>query len=155
MSLKTVLQQFGHWFVSLFSNLDDAWQKEEPEVQAALVDASKFVQTIKTNVDETPDVVWEILQKDFPNMSENIIINNIQTAANGLDTSIKIVTGDPLQTLANLMAYLKTLTGNNWADKLQSFFKLIAAELAPGTPFEKIALFAQYVYMTFVQPHES
>lgn len=153
MSLKTVLAQFGHWFAALFENLATAYSKEEPEFQAGLITASTFVQDIKLNLDKTPTIVWDILAKANPALSENVIINGLQTVANGLDTSIKIVIGDPVQTLGNIMAFLSTQTGNNWSDKLQSAAKLLAAELLPGTPIEKIGLFIQFVYTNFIQKH--
>ena len=153
MSLKTVLAQFGHWFASLFKSLDTAFQNEEPQLQEAMIDAGNIVQDIKTNLHETPQFVFDLLNSKYTHLSESVLQNGLQQVANGLDTSIKIVASDPVKTLENIMAFIKTLTDNNWPDKLQSAMRLLAAELAPGTPFEKIALFAQFVYLNFIKKH--
>lgn len=153
MSLKTFLQSFGHWFTSLFESLDEAYKKEEPQFQAGMLTAATITQEIKENINEQPVYVWRLIQAVDTSLSENIIINAVQTVAAGIDSSIKIVTGDPVQTLGNIQAFLKTQTGNNRADKLQSTAKLLAAELLPGTPLEKISLFIQFVYTNFIQKH--
>lgn len=153
MSLKTVLAQFGHWFASLFESLDKAWEQEEPELQTAMVDASSFVQDIKENLDKPAEQVFELITQKYTGLSENVIQGGLETIASGLDSSIQIVVSSPVQTLQNIMNYISSLTGNQWSDKLQSAMKLFAAELSPGTPFEKITLFAQYVYTNFIQKH--
>jgi len=153
MSLASVLAQFGHWFSSLFKSLDKAWAEEEPQLQSAMIDASGFIQDIKENLDKPAGQVLELLTEKYTHLSPSVIQNGLETVASGLDTSIKIVVSSPVQTLQNIMDFIKPLTGNQWADKLQSAMKLFSAELAPGTPFEKIALFAQYVYTNFIQKH--
>lgn len=142
---------FLHFFGDLFNSTEKAWRKLEPEVQAALIHGSGVIDIINKNLDQTPEFVWELIQKKFPDITKE----NLQVGLQKVNDDFKIAEGidnpDLLTLIKNLQTYLASLKGQFWQKASSFISQTLAIVLAPNeTEFAKIVSFIEFVYRTII-----
>ncbi len=138
---------FLHIFTDLFNSAEKAWHKLEPEVQAALIHGSGVVKVINENLDKTPDIVFSIIEKKFPDLTKA----NLESGLAKVNAAFGIAEGvdspDLLTLIQNIQKYLSGLKGKFWENASSIISQTLAIALAPDeTPFAKIVQFIEFVF---------
>jgi hypothetical protein len=141
---------FLHIFGDLFNSTEKAWNKLEPEVQTALVHGTGVIDIINKNVAATPDIVWELIQKKFPDLTKDKVEGALAKATQDLKVAESIANPDVLTSIKNLQTYFAGLKGKFWQGASSTISQLLAIALAPDeTPFAKVVQFVEWVYRKF------
>lgn len=127
---------------------------EEPEIQTGLKTASQYVQTIKTEVKENPEVVSYLLRKIDPSITEDKLNELLQGAANALNIAIEVVNPTLVDTIKAIQAHAgeivpASIAHNNFFTGL---FNVLGVLVSPGTPWGRIVTFGIYIYNTYIKP---
>jgi hypothetical protein len=150
--LGNFFKKIGEIFSNLALGAEKVWNHYEPELQAAIKDASGIVALINKEIDQTPDFVYKAIEMKFPNLTKEKIDGFLATVAHDLNLAKDGVTPDPLVTIENICNYLKSHTGSNWAKVSEFLANSIALFLAPeGTVWNKIGTIMWWVYQTFIK----
>jgi hypothetical protein len=138
---------FLHIFTDLFNAADKAWHKLEPAVQNALLDGSGVVTAISQNLDATPQEVFDIIQKKFPNLSKEKLAEGLQKVNAGFHIAENAEAPDLLGTIKNLQTYFSGLKGKFWESATSISAQVLSTIFSPeDTAFAKIAMLIEYVY---------
>lgn len=150
--IARLLSAIGLWFTGLFNAVKRAWNSTSEDVQLALKKASGIVAIINQNVDKAPDFVWTLVQKKFPDITEEKFKAIMKVIADDLGIAESVTDPDlfvTLQNIINKMAELKG-TGSKWAEVSHGLYVAISIFEAPkGTKLAAIVSFAEYVYHKF------
>ena len=150
--LGRFFKKIGSIFSNLAAGVEKVWDKYEPELQQAIKDGSGIVELINQKVDETPDFIFKAIEYRYPAFSKaqvEAIINKVGADLNLLQSE---VTPNALDTLQNIMNYLKDRTGNDWAKASGFIADTIALFLAPqGTLWNKVGIVMWWVYQRYIQ----
>lgn len=142
MSVKTILEQFGHWVTSLFTTAEGHFNALPLNQQQAILNGSAIPQIIKTNLDagET-EITGLIIQKT------GLQADTINSLLQGLYKQFNVAT------LAEYQALLKSATGTFWATLLEGAAKFLAGVLSGGVvTWESLGLgLLTYAYNTFIK----
>lgn len=137
-----------NWGKREFGIIAKSFEAETPELQANLIQISGVLQLIKLNLSEPAVVISYLVRKQYPQLSEVAILGNLQEGLLGIGLS-GIITGDDLPTiLTNLAECTAHVPDVNWNTFWDGMFKSIAA---PLTQWEKVCVYAPYVYNVLVK----
>jgi hypothetical protein len=152
---------FGHFFnaiglwkpnfeksiVKIYEQLQDSERK-------AIEMASGWVAVVNTNLQATPDFVFDIIQQKFPGVSKE----KIAEVFNKVNKALKLVDDNTPETfedaVAVLQAYLSKFGEHAvWASATKMVVE-IAANILTGkaTPIQTISTVLEYVYQMFIKP---
>jgi hypothetical protein len=155
MSLKTFFGKVGDFFSHIFDGAKKTWDKLEPAIQSAMVDASGIIAVINQKIDATPDELKALIQEKFPNLPLEKIEEGVRKAAEGVGAGVDATSGDLTHMLEVLQAKLQSVKaedGSKWAGLSSLGAKLIAVALAPkGTKWGVFESLMEFVFRTFVK----
>jgi len=138
---------FLHIFTDLFNSVAKAWNKLEPKVQDALLQGSGVISIINQNLTATPDVVFDLIEKKFPDLTKDKLTEALGEVTDKLKVVQDIEDADLLTTIKNLQAYFSGFQGKFWEGTASAASQLLSIALSPDdTPFAKIAMFIEFVY---------
>jgi hypothetical protein len=138
---------FLHVFTDLFNSVEKAWHKLDPAVQDALIKGSGVISIINSNLQATPDVVFDLIQKKYPDVTKEKLTEALANVTDKLNVAQGVASPDLLTTIQNLQTYFSGFQGKFWEGTASTASQLLSIALAPDeTPFGKIALFMEYVY---------
>jgi len=150
--LQKFLHKIGDFFTGLFNKAKHAWNNIEPLVQEALKQGSDVIYTINTNIDATPDFIWEELQKKWPGLTKEELHKYLLEATQGTAVASEIANQDLETTILALQRWLGSLEGKTWANISEALAKAYAAAKAPKeTKFGAISALMQFVYHAFIK----
>lgn len=150
--ISNLLDKLGHFFKGLFNEAERAWNKLEPEIQTALLHGSGVIAIVNENLDKTPDFVFELIQKKFPDLTEEKLKAGLVKVNEAFKIAEDINNADLLTLLKNLQTFLSSLHGSFWEGVSSTLAQLLSIALAPEmTPFAKISLLAEFVYNKFIK----
>ena len=153
--LSKLLAIIGSFFSGLFNAAEKTWNKLEPEIRAAMLQASDVVAIVNENVDQTPQFVLEIVQQKYPAFTLDQIHEAIKKGSQGLSIGAQVLDNDILSNIQLLQKYLEGLEGSTWANISQTLMKGMAVFMAPkGTKFAVISSLAEFVYQRFIKKRE-
>lgn len=145
-------ENFAEWVKGLFNAAEKAWHKLEPEIQDALLKGSGIIAVINENLGKTPDVVFELIQSKFPDISKEKLHEVLTVVDKQFGTAATIEDPDLLTTIENLQEFLSGLQGNVWQGISSSMAQVLSIAFADEkTPFAKIQMLMEYVYNEFVK----
>lgn len=127
---------------------------EEPQIQAGLKTASQYVQTIKTEVKENPEVVSYLLRKIDSSITEDKLNELLQGAANALNIAIEAVNPTLVDTIKAIQAHASEIVPASIAHNnfFTGLFNVLGVLVSPGTPWGKVVTFGVYIYNTYIKP---
>jgi len=138
---------FLHIFTDLFNSIEKAWNKLEPEVQSALIKGSGVISVINQNLQSTPQEVFDLIEKKFPDLTKEKLTDGLAKVTAGLKVAQDTANPDALTTIQNLQTYFSGLQGKFWQGASSTMSQILAIALSPDdTSFGKIAMFIEYVY---------
>ena len=138
---------FLHIFTDLFDSAAKAWNKLEPKVQDALLKGSGIISVINQNLEATPDEVFDLIEKKFPDVTKENLTEALAKVTDKLKVAEDIENPDLLTTIKNLQAYFAGFKGKFWESTASTASQLLSIALSPDeTPFAKVAMFIEYVY---------
>jgi len=138
---------FLHIFTDLFDSAAKAWNKLEPKVQDALLKGSGIISVINQNLEATPDEVFDLIEKKFPDVTKENLTEALAKVTDKLKVAEDIENPDLLTTIKNLQAYFAGFKGKFWEGTASTASQLLSIALSPDeTPFAKVAMFIEYVY---------
>jgi len=138
---------FLHIFTDIFNSTEKAWNKLEPDVQNALVRGSGVISIINENLQATPDVVFDLISKKFPDLTKDNLTTGLAKVTADLKVAEDVANPDVLTTIKNLQTYFAGLQGKFWQGAASTMSQILAIALAPDeTPFAKVAMFIEFVY---------
>lgn len=150
-----LLEKIGdafEWLGKIFDAAESAWDKVDEPLQKALLAAAGIVNIIKVNLDANPDFIMGLIQKAFPNLSEEELKDAIHEVNKVMNIASDIEDDDLSNTISNLQKYLQTVTDNKLIDGvLSSIAQLMTVALSPDTPQAKIAMLIEFVYQKFIK----
>ena len=149
--VKNFLKSRGLGFVSLFDWFASAWKKLSTTEKDAAVKASGIIAIINANLTATPDIVFQLIQIKFPDITKEKLTSYLSTITSTIKDVDGVVNADFATTLSNLQSYLGKYSGNQWVTITQGVVGLLAGLLAPSTPIQKITLVLEYVYQNFIK----
>ena len=143
---------FLHIFTDLFNSAEKAWHKLEPEVQDSLIKGSGIIEVINKNIESTPDEVFELIQKKFPDVTKEKLEAGLQKVSEGFGIATDVTNTPDLQTLiTNIQKYLSSLKGKFWESASSIAAQLLSIFFAPDeTPFAKVVQFIEYAYRKII-----
>ncbi len=138
---------FLHIFTDLFNSVEKAWNKLDPKVQDAVIKGSGVISIINSNLQSTPDVVFDLIEKKYPDVTKENLTAALANVTDKLNVAQGIANPDLLTTIKNLQTYFSGFQGKFWEGTASTASQLLSIALAPDeTPFAKVALFIEYVY---------
>lgn len=147
-----LLHKIGDFFTNLFHSAEKLWDKVPPDLQEALMQGSEFVNIINTNLDETPDFIFELLQQKYPNLTKEELHGYLTKALEGTAIAHEVTNQNLEQTIVALQTYLGSLSGTTWAKISGLIAQGYAAAKAPsGTKWAAIASLINFVYHAFIK----
>ena len=141
------------WLAHIFDAAEKAWDKVDEPLQKALITATSVVNIISTNLNAAPELIMSLINKAFPDLSEEELkkaiteVNKVLNISSGIeDQSLPIL-------ITNLQKYLLTVTDSKLIDGvLSSTAQLMTVALSHETPSQaKVAMLVEYVYQKFVK----
>lgn len=134
-------------FTDLFNSIAKAWKKLNPEVKDALVHGSGVISIINEHLQDTPEVVFDLIEKKFPKLTKEKLSGALTEVSDKLKVAQNTADPDLLTTIKNLQAYFSSLEGRFWEGAASTTSQLLSIALSPDdTPFAKITMFMEYVY---------
>jgi len=150
--LGRILAKIGDIFEGIFNAAAKTYNNQSPEVQAALKDGSEILNIINNNVKEAPEFVIELIQKAFPNLDRETLLEGLKQVSKGINQTDAILADTLEETILNLQKYLESLEGTFWAGVSELSAKLLAVFFAPsGTKWVVISSLMEYVYQKIVK----
>lgn len=147
-----LLAKIGQFFEGLFNAAAKTYNAQSQEVQDALKDGSEILDIINRNVTEAPEFVIDLIQKAFPALTREVLLNGLKEVAKGINQADAIAADTLEDTVKNLQAYLESLEGKFWAGVSELSAKLLAVFFAPaGTKWVTISSLMEYVYHKLVK----
>jgi hypothetical protein len=147
-----LLAKIGNFFEGLFDAAAKTYNAQSPEIQAALKDGSAILAIINENVSKAPEFVIELIQKAFPSITREVLLNGLKDVAKGINQAEAIAADNLEDTVKNLQSYFESLEGKFWAGVSELGAKLLAVFFAPtGTKWATISSLMEYVYQKFVK----
>lgn len=138
---------FLHIFTDLFNAAERAWDKLEPKVQDALIDGSGVVNVISQNLEASPEVVFDLIQEKFPNLSKEKLTNGLTKVSDGFKLAQDTAEPDLFTTIKNLQTYFSGLQGKFWESATSISAQVLSTVFSPDdTAFAKISSLIEYVY---------
>lgn len=137
-----IFKKLGNWLTGVVDSLNNFFNKAQnaiekvfnalsKEAQQVTIEASRIIDIINKNVDETPEVVVQLIEASFPGISKEKIKKLLATAADEVNNT-NTLANLPLETLINkLQDYLKTRPSDEaWAKASSGLAKILALLLA-------------------------
>jgi len=147
-----LIEKIGDFFEGLFNAAAKTYNSQSPQVQDALKDGSRILDIINRNVSEAPDVVIALIQKAFPSMQRETLLEGLKAVSKGLNLTDAILADTLEETVLNLQKYLESLEGTFWAGVSELAAKLLAVFFAPsGTKWVTISSLMEFVYHKLVK----
>lgn len=138
---------FLHIFTDLFNSAEKVWNKLEPKVQNALLDGSGIIGVISQNLEESPEGLFELIQKKFPGISKEKLTEGLAKVTNGFNLAQDVAQPDLLTTIKNLQTYFSGLKGKFWESATSISAQVLSTIFSPDeTPFAKISTLIEFVY---------
>ncbi len=136
-----------NWGKREFGIIAKSFEGEPEHVQNTMIAISVLLQVIKPNLNEQPVVVAYLINKTDPELSEVAVIGNLQLGLEGI-SHINYPEDLPgiLTTIGERLSGRTIVQYNTFWDGM---FKAIAA---PLTQWEKVCIYAPYVYNVLVKP---
>lgn len=150
--LGRILAKIGEIFEGIFNAAAKTYNEQSPEVQAALKDGSEILSIINKNVTEAPEFVIELIQKAFPSLDRETLLDGLKAVAKGINQTDAILADTLEETILNLQKHLESLEGTFWAGVSELSAKLLAVFFAPaGTKWVVISSLMEYVYQKIIK----
>lgn len=147
-----IIKKFGEWIGDLFAQSEVLYSKLTAAETKAANWAYGVIAIINANIDKVPSEVIAIIQEKYPDLSLDLLHGFLDK----LIADMKFIQGETPVTLPDAIALLKTylskLDGDVWGQISQGIGSALAVLLSPGTPVQKFAAIAEYVYQLFVKP---
>src|SRR5689334_8678146 len=143
--------KIGIWHPKIEDGIEDLYNKLHDTEKQAVQNASGWIAIINSNLQATPDFVFDLIQKKFPGASKE----SITGALNKLNAEILKVdanTPDDFGTaLSKLQDFLGKYQGNAWIAITRAVVAVLSDVLMNGTtPIQKIETVLEFVYRTFI-----
>lgn len=151
--IGNLIKKFGDWFSDLFKHSESLYEKLTEEEKKAANWGYGVIAIVNANIDKLPSEIKEIISEKYPDLSVDVIHGFLDRLLNDLkavDNSIPLSLEDALESLKN---YLGKLDGDIWKTISAGIGSALAVLFSPGTPVQKFASIAEYVYQLFVKPH--
>lgn len=147
-----LLEKIGSFFKGLFDAAERAYNKLQPEVKKAMVQASEVLSILNKHVNESPEFVIALIQKAFPELDREKMLEGLNKVSEGLNVVDAIEAETLEDTVRNLQKYLEGLQGEKWAGVSSLGAKLLAIFLSPkGVKYAIVELLMEFVYTKFVK----
>lgn len=147
-----LLAKIGQFFEGLFNAAAKTYNAQSQEVQDALKDGSEILDIINRNVTEAPEFVIDMIQKAFPSLTREKLLEGLSAVAKGINHADAIAADTLEDTIKNLQEYLESLEGTFWAGVTELSAKILAIFFAPaGTKWVTISSLMEYVYQKLVK----
>lgn len=141
------------WLAHIFDAAEKAWDKVDEPLKKALITASSIVNIISTNLNAAPEFIMSLINKAFPDLSEQDLKKALDQVNKVLNISSQVEDENLTTVISNLQKYLQTVTDSKLLDGvLSSVAQLMTVALSDETPSQaKIAMLVEYVYQKFVK----
>jgi hypothetical protein len=145
-------ERIGIWRPSVEGAIEDLYNKLHDPEKEAVQNASGWIAIINANLQATPDIVFDIIQKKFPGATKE----SITGALNKLNAQIlKVDASTPddfSAALSKLQEYLSKYQGNTWIAITRAVVAVLSDVLMNGTtPIQRIETVLEFVYRTFIK----
>jgi hypothetical protein len=138
-----------NWGKREFGIIAKSFESETPEVQNTMIAISGMLQIIKLNLKEQPLVIAYLVKKHLPELGELGVLGNLQLGIDGIGLT-GVIEGETLSDLlTSLVDGTNHIPDTNWNTFWHGMFTAIAA---PLTQWEKVVIYAPYVYNVLVKP---
>lgn len=137
-----------NWGKREFGIIAKSFESESTELQNTMVAISGVLQLIKLNLSEPAVVISYLVRKQYPQLSEIAILGNLQDGIIGISQA-GVIIGDMLpEILTSIAEFTSDCPDTQWNAFWDGMFKAI---VAPLTQWEKICVYAPYVYNVLVK----
>jgi len=144
--------KIGIWRPSIEDAVEDFYNKLHDNEKSAVQNASGWIAIINSNLQATPDFVFDLIQQKFPGVTKESLTDSL----NKLNVNIlKVDANTPDDfgaALSKLQDYLGKYQGNTWIAMTRAVVAVLSDVLMNGTtPIQKIETVLEFVYRTFVK----
>jgi len=153
--LSFVLNKLGLFMKPIIKSGEDIYDMLTEDEKKAAQWASGLFAIVNNNIDQTPQVIIDLLKLKFPDLSLDVVHGFIDTLLNKL----KFAQGEIPLTLedavAKLQAYLKQHEDdhNVWGIISKAGVTILTLLFSPGTEAQKIEAALEYIYHLIIKPH--
>jgi len=103
-------------------------------------------------VNESPEYVIGIIQKVFPELTREKLLEGLNKVSEGLNVVDAIEAETLEETVRNLQKHLEGLKSDTWAGASSLAAKLLAIFLSPkGVKYAIVEMVMEYVYRKFIK----
>lgn len=150
--LGRLLERIGSFFKGLFDAAERAYNKLQPEVKKAMVQASEVLSILNKHVNESPEFVIALIQKAFPELDREKMLEGLNKVSEGLNVVDAIEAETLEDTVRNLQKYLEGIKDQRWAAATSFAAKILALFLSPeGVKYSIIELLMEWTYQRLVK----
>lgn len=147
-----LLSKIGGFFKGIFDAAERAYNKLQPEVKKAMVQASGVLDILNKNVDKAPDFVIELIQKVYPELTREKMLEGLNKVSEGLNVVDAIEAETLEETIKNLQKHLEGLQGQTWAGVSSLAAKLLAVVFSPeGIKWATVETLMEFIYHRFIK----
>jgi len=140
------------WVADLFNAMKKAWDHLAAEEQAISLKASGIIAIINANLDKTPEIVFQLIQAKFPDVTPEFAHDLLNKASNFLKIGDGVAALSLEDAIKALQAHLSSVTGNDWIATTQHAVGALLTVLLPSTsPLNKITTILEFIYDHFVK----
>lgn len=153
--LSIVLTKLGLFMKPIIKSGEDIYDMLSEDEKKAAQWSSGVIAIVNNNIDQTPQVIIDLIKVKFPELSLDVIHGFIDTLLNKL----KFIQGEIPLTLedavAKLQAFLKQHENDKsvWGIISKASVTILTLLFSPGTEAQKIEASLEYIYHLIVKPH--
>lgn len=141
-----------HWVTDLFNAMQHAWNHLAEEEKAISLKASGIIAIINQNLDKAPDVVFQLIQAKFPDVTPESVHTLLSKAADFIKIGDGVAALSLEDAIKAFQNHLGSVTGNDWIAVSQKAVGALLTVLLPGTtPLNKITTILEFIYEHFVK----
>lgn len=148
----SIFSKFFSWVGSLFNSMKKVWNKLSDFEKQISVKASGIIAIINANINESPQVLFLLIQTKFPEVTKDKLQSYLTKASGVLgiaDSTANLSFEDAVKAF---QTYLGKQSGNKWVAVTQGAVGALLSVLSPdATPINKITVILEYVYQNFVK----
>lgn len=152
---ENFIERFGDWISGLFGHAETVYQQLEDEAKKAAVWGSGIISVLNLTIGKTPEVVKQLFQAKFPELSFDVIqgfLDRLQQRFDSASNNIALTLDQAIQWAQGWLASHKD-DNSAWGIISSAASNFLSILFSPGTAIEKFISIGVYVYHMIVKPH--
>lgn len=153
--LSIVLTKLGIFMKPIIKNGEDIYDMLSEDEKKAAQWSSGLIAIVNNNIDQTPQVVIDLIKLKFPDLSLDVVHGFLDTLLNkisNVQTEVPLTLEDAI---AGIQKFLKQHENDKgvWGVISKASVTILTLLFSPGTEAQKIEAALEYIYHLIIKPH--